>query len=291
MTESVPNQKPSILLCTPVRGGFSPSYVEATDKLRQWCRDEGIEFDRRTVAEAPVDAARNVLSDAYLAAVTETGHPYTHCLMIDSGVGYTVDTIKKLVAADVDYAAAAVPLRRIDRDAIVKRDNPNAGSTFAVVLPRDVRETGKVRLVNKGGAAFMEVVGIGAACICIKPKVLTRMFDAYPELRHKGGFAYFQPTIMTEDGDTYIERMRRLIKEARGHLQNDDHAHADGALAVALSVNHEDFEACGEDISFSRRWVRLHSDVRPAQIWLTADAPFVHEGHGYFQGNFSDWLT
>ena len=290
MSESEVNQvRPfagvSILLCTAVRGGYSPSYRGATRALEAWCQSEGIHFDVREVAEAPIDAAREVLAAAYLVARTPSGAPFTHCLMVDAGVGFTVETVQQLLAAHEDFTAAAVPLRRANLEAVAARGETRCGSTFAIKLTQQTRETGRPQLVAKGGATFMEVAGIGAALICLRAAVFTRMFEAHPELQHKAGFAYFLPTLMNERGQSHVGLMRRALMALR---RQDDAVARERIIEDTLSVDPGDFERVGEDIAFTNRWCALDTEDKPAKIWLLADAPIVHEGHGYFVGNIAD---
>ena len=287
MSESEVNQFSgmSILLCTAVRGGYSPSYRAATRALEAWCQSEGIHFDVREVAEAPIDAAREVLAAAYLTAKTPSEGPFTHCLMVDAGVGFKVETIQKLLAAREDFTAVAVPLRRYNLESIAARGEMRCGSTFAIKLTQQTRETGKTKFANKGGSTFMEVAGIGAALICLRAAVFTRMFEAHPELQHKDGFAYFLPTLMNEQGQSHVGLMRQALTALR---RQDDPVTRARIIEEALSVDPGTFERIGEDIAFTNRWCALDTEEQPAKIWLLADAPVIHEGHGYFVGNITD---
>ncbi len=288
-----PLARVSVLVCTPVRGGLSPSYKMSTRALEEWCRTEGIHYDERFAAEAPVEVARDLLAAEFLAAQTPLGRPYSHCLMIDAGIGFSVETIRKLLLADVDFAAAAAPLRQTRIDEAIARGEARFAAAFAVPLTRETRETGRMKLASKGGGPFAQVNGIGGALMCLKQKVFMRMFDAYPELNHTTGFAYFQPTNLTEDGASHATLMREALAEMSRHSTasvDELRTIARRALAVA-TTDAPPMERCGEDISFCRRWRALHTAERPAEIWLLTDAALAHEGHGRWQGNFSDAFT
>jgi len=293
MSESEVNQqdtwaRTSIFLATAVRGGYSPSFRRATRQLEAWCAEVGIPFDTQEVVEAPIDAARDVLAAAYLTAKTPAGGPFSHCLMIDAGVGFSVETIQKLLLADVPFTAAAVPLRRYNLDKIAADGQVAGGSTFAVKLTQKTRETGRPTLASKGGATFMEVDGIGAALICVRREVFLRVFESHPELQHAEGFGYFLPTLMTADGESHATLMRTALQTLR---REQDPTTRLRIIEDALSVDPRLFDRTGEDIAFCTRWRRMHTDATPAEIWLLVDAPLIHEGHGYFTGNFSDQLT
>jgi hypothetical protein len=281
-SESYQWERVSILLCSAVRGGYSPHFKQSERALEAWCRSQGIVFDTREVVEAPIDAARDVLAAAFLTATKPAGGPYSHCLMVDAGVGFKVETIKQLITADEPFTAAAVPLRRHDLEKVAAQGDVGAGSCFAIKLTRETRETGRHKLVAKGGAPFMEVDGIGGALICFRPEVLRRIFEAHPELRHKDGFGYFLPTVMNERGDSHVDLMRYALQALR---REDNPTARQRIIEDALSVNHNDFERIGEDIAFCNRWRALDTADQPAKIWLLADAPLMHEGHGYFVGN------
>ena len=277
----------SILLCTPVRGGFSPSYKRSARALEAWCHSQDIPFDTCDVAEAPVDKARDLLAAAYLAA-THGGQPYSHCLMIDSGVGFGIETVRRLVAAGEDFTAAAVPLRQSNITKTADLGEARWAATFAVQFPRETRETGKVRLVNKGGSMFASIDMIGAAMLCLRRDVLLRIYDAYPELAHKDGFRYFVPGLFDEDGMSHVGRLKRALDRAKSTPDSDIR---DQLITDALAFDPKDFADCGEDVSFCKRWLGVpHDDEdhsRP-EIWMLTDAPLMHEGHGFFAGNFSD---
>jgi hypothetical protein len=281
MTTESGSDKPSILLCTAVRGGFAPSYKRSVRALEAWCLGQGIPFDTREVAEAPIEVARDLLAAAFL--VTQ----HTHCLMIDSGDGIGVETIEKMLAVNEDFVAAAVPLRQTRLEKVAERGQARYGAAFAVEFDREARETGKISLVNKGGAACAAVDIIGAACMCLRRDVFLRMFDAYPELGHKDGFEYFAPTAFDSSGLSRVSRLKLALEELRA----EDNRHArERTVADAFVMAPEEFTRCGEDVSFCRRWRKLDSSDQPAKIWLVADAPFMHEGHGFFAGNFADTL-
>ncbi len=270
----------SLLVCTPVRGGFSPSNGESVRTLEAWARDNHIPFDTRRVAEAPVDAARDLLAAAFLTAKhSEPPAPFTHCLMVDAGVGFQPETVEKLLAADEDFTAAAVPLRNVRLDRVAERGETRFGADFAVMLTRDQIERGKAHIEPKAGSPFVEVDGIGAAMICMRRKVFGRIFEGYPELRHKEGFSYFLPAIMNSKGQTPERAARMAVLTAERMHNYNEWSNFD---------NFEDFERCGEDIAFCRRWRGLHSPEEPACIWVLVDAQLVHEGHGMFHGNFAD---
>jgi hypothetical protein len=272
----------SLLVCTPVRGGFSPSYSESVRALEAWARSRNIPFDIRRVAEAPVDAARDVLAASYLVATHgDPPTPYSHCLMVDAGVGFGVETIEKLLSADEDFVAAAVPLRNTRVDRVAERGESRFGADFAIRLTADQMESGKAHIEPKGDAMFIEVDAIGAAMICLRRAVFTRIFDAHPELQHKAGFGYFLPTVMDAEGHSHVDRLRKALRQ---HTTTPEER--EKLVDKALGASHEEFDRCGEDVAFCRRWRALHSPEQPARIWVLCDAPLVHEGHGMFQGNF-----
>ncbi len=278
MTQSTPNQH-SILLCTAVRGGISPTYEASVDRLAAWCREHNIQLDKRRVAEAPIDAARDVLAALYLAAKDANGAPFTHCLMVDAGVGFAPETVQHLIEAEEDFTAVAVPLRTSNVD---KRFTNN----FAVDVTRETRETNKASLKKKGSAVFMEINAIGAAMICIRHSVLLRMYDAYPEIRSGNEpTSYFLPGLFDTDGLTHVARMRASLEKLRTASSPEQRA---DLIDQTLNIDPTQFERCGEDIAFCRRWRALDTPEHPAKIWLLVDATVRHEGHAYFEGNFAE---
>jgi hypothetical protein len=279
MTESVSNQPSSphsILLCTAVSAGFSPHYEAAVDRLGLWCRERGIVIQKARVADAPVDAARDALAAQYLAATHSDGKPFSHMLMVDASVGFAPETVAQLLEADEMFTAVAVPVRQ--------GEDGRFNRGFVVTHTRETRETGKVKLVKKGEAAFLEIDSVGAALICIRRTVLQRMFDAYPELQSSNDpVSYFLPGIFDRDGLTYTERLRRALERVqKGDLLSSE------LIDKVLAYDPSEWDRCGEDISFCRRWRALHTEDKPARIWLLAEATIIRSGNGYFMGNYAE---
>ncbi len=269
----------SILLCTPVRGGISPSYEMSADALAAWCREREIPFAKRRVAEAPVDAARDMLVAEFLKATHSNGQPFKFCLMIDAGVGFSIKAIEHLIAANEDFAAAAVPLRHTHVDKIAERGDPKWGAQFSLaVADSAISPEGGVRVVQKHGAPFIDVVRIGAACLCLKRTVFETIERAWPEIRAQDTTAYFKPALFDANHDTLSRRLLRAVVEMATHGDPQP-------LVRALDIKPEEVTSCGEDISFVHRWL-----ATGGKVWLLADAAMIHEGHGYWAGNFAALL-
>lgn len=276
----------SLFVTTPASSGTGLAHNASVRALGAWCREQKIPCNLAELGGAPIDFARDTLANAYLAA--RHGDPassYSHCLCVDANVGFDVATVERLLRADEDFICAAVPLRETRTDKIVEKGSERFGATFALQYTRETLETGKPSIVRKGEADFMEIDHLGAAMICVRKPVFTKIWDAYPELRHKDGCRYYQPGLFDADNKSYAQRLRATLERVRKELAVGVTPDLAGVVEDALAIDPETFLACGEDVSLCKRWTALGG-----KIWLLIDAPLIHEGMGIWAGNVADQL-
>jgi hypothetical protein len=198
--------KPSILLCTPAYTGTTNTYNAARKKTERWCREQGIAFEDITVGNAPIDYEREMLGEAFLSAKTPEGEHFTHCLMIDAGIGWEPDLIGRMLLAEKDFVCAAAPIRQVMLDNVVKAalagDEKAArlAAYFRVRFTEDGGPLTQMPEIEKGPhGGLVKIVHTGAAVMMLTRRVFERIFEANPQLLHKEGFAYFLPRI--ENGE------------------------------------------------------------------------------------------
>ena len=183
-----------LLIATPAYHGVSNNYFHATHALRTTLNRLGIFGQFVTAPGMPVDAARDYISNAFVA-MSMSKEPFTHLLMCDSDIGFPASAVLRMIERDVDFAAAAPPLRRYDWRGAEKAVAAGAtghverlASMYAVKLLDDA-----LSVDNRG---FARIRQVGGAFMLLRPNVFKAIRDAYPELAHKQGAMYFQPAVM-----------------------------------------------------------------------------------------------
>lgn len=228
------DNKPVLMFGTPVYGGLSPKYVLSLIETRAKLRELGI---LSTVQFLPgialVSYARNELVAAFRASEASL------LLMIDADIGWTVDTVLKLIerSKTSDFVGGAPPHRRLNVDLVVKavqqgKKNPGRfARDYAVRLTDEDRARGRTRA--DGG--FIEVGAVGSAFLMLTRRVFDRLAEANPKLQYTSperseAYAFFDPYVL-------------------------------------------DGKSLGEDGAFCQRWKDIGGKIE-----LLLEAPFVHEG-------------
>ena len=189
-----------LLIATPAYNGVSNNYFHATHALRTTLNKVGIVGQFVTAPAMPVDAARDFIGNAFLARA-KSKEPFTHLLMCDSDIGFPASAVLQMIERDVDFVAAAPPLRRYDWKGAEKAlaqaraatcpSVERLASMYAVKLL-----DGKLSVDNRG---FARIDQVGGAFMLLRPRVFEAIGEAHPELRHKQGVMFFQPAVI--DGE------------------------------------------------------------------------------------------
>jgi hypothetical protein len=121
--------------------------------------------------------------------------------MCDSDIGFPASAVLQMIERDVDFVAAAPPLRRYDwkgaekalaqAHAASRPSIERLASMYAVKLL-----DGKLSMDNRG---FARIEQVGGAFLLLRPRVFEAIDEAHPELRHKQGVMFFQPAVI--DGE------------------------------------------------------------------------------------------
>jgi hypothetical protein len=203
-----------LLVATPAYNGVSNNYFHSTHKLRTAIKNAGIEGNFMTAPGMPVDAARDLIGNAFLAQ-QKGKNPFTHLLMADSDIGFPPDIVLRMIERDVDFAAAAPPLRRFDWKAAEKALSQGASSASLQRLVNlyAVKPLGGKLLVDDRGFARAEQVG--GAFLLLRPRVFEVIRDAHPELQHSQGTMFFQPAVF--DGERKGEDIAFCQRWRRAH--------------------------------------------------------------------------
>lgn len=227
-----------LLVATPAYNGVSNGYFHSTHKLRTAIKNVGIEGTFVTAPGMPVDAARDFIANAFVAH-QKSPQPFSHLLMVDNDIGFPADVVLRMIERDVDFAAAAPPLRRFDWAGAEKAAarlraegapvNMQHLASMYAVKPID----GKLSVDDRG---FARVEQIGGAFLLLRPRVFQTIRQAHPELVHSQGVMFFQPAVF-------------------------------------------DGERKGEDIAFCRRWRKTGGDIwLLVDAQLSHEGPHTFEG-------------
>jgi len=186
-----------LLIATPAYHGVSNNYFHATHKFRKVMNTLELKGSFVTAPGMPVDAARDFIGNAFISSQA-SATPFTHLLMADSDIGFEPDTVLRMIARDADFVAAAPPLRRFDWKAVEKAaaEGRADASKLAALYAVKPLQGGKLSVDADG---FAPIEHVGGAFLLLRPRVFTAISDAYPDLRHREGWMYFQPAVF--DGE------------------------------------------------------------------------------------------
>jgi hypothetical protein len=232
-----------LLIASPAYNGVSNNYFHATHKLRSALNKDGVFSKFITVPGVPVDAARDTIGNGFLA-LSRTSDGFSHCLMVDSDIGWEVDTVYKMIRRNVDFAAAAAPLRRVNWGAVDRaaKQGKTAPEKHAAIFTANLIEEGGVKKMKLDEHGFMPIEETGGAFLLLKPAVFAAIHAANPQLVYK-----------RIDGMEECQFFRPDIIDGR---------------------------RCGEDIAFQKRWRKTGGQIHLlVDAPLTHEGPFTFSGN------------
>mmetsp|Transcript_45036 Transcript_45036/g.81255 ORF Transcript_45036/g.81255 Transcript_45036/m.81255 type:complete len:286 (+) Transcript_45036:101-958(+) len=182
----------------------------------------------------------------------------THLLFLDADLHADVDTIRGLLALDVDVALAPYPIKNFNE----QRIQETAARTGNPARLRDGLHYNLHAIPEKfieameTGNRYMEVDAGPTGCMLIKRGVFNRMIDAYPNLSAK--------IHGSKEGRPYhYEKWWRFFD--------------------TMVTPEGDF--LGEDIAFCRLWRSIGG-----KIYADMQAVLTHVGRQAFTGSLSEFL-
>lgn len=156
----------------------------------------------------------------------------THLFWIDDDMTWEPETVMALLASGLDFSA------------VVGMRKTTPVKPACNVLP------GASLFDHRTG--FLEVRDVGFAFVCLKREVITRLCEAYPDLKYQTG----------DGSDQYALFLDMIDRDSE-----------------------PEGERLGEDFSFCRRWRKIGG-----RIWVDAHAALGHWGASNYTGRLSDFF-
>ena len=232
-----------LFLATPCYGGVvTLGYFHGVTALLLHAERSGLAMSVETLAmESLISRARNTLVAKFLAHPTAT-----HLLFIDADIGFAPAHVMRLLAMDVDVAAAMYPLKQMFWDAAaVARAR---GGELISTAP--LRYVGEAAEPGRDCDGFVTALFAGTGFMLIARRAITRLAAAHPELRYGGAHVPLSAP---------VEHLYALFDTS-----------IDPVTRAYLS----------EDYTFCARWRALGGD-----IWLDTTSQLTHTGSHDYSGD------
>mmetsp|Transcript_158783 Transcript_158783/g.280526 ORF Transcript_158783/g.280526 Transcript_158783/m.280526 type:complete len:269 (+) Transcript_158783:92-898(+) len=242
----------SVFIATPAYGGMvNAEYTLAVVNIVTTLKEVTWHLEL-TGGQSIVTVGRNNLVMEFLASKC------THMLFLDADLQVDVETVKGLLALDVDIALAPYPVKNLNEQQIQER----AGRTGNPPRLRDglhfnlhVQPPKFIEAMEKG-SRYVEVDAGPTGCMLIKRGVFDRMIVAYPDLHAK--------VVGSKEGKPYrYDKWWRFFD--------------------TLVTDEGDF--LGEDIAFCRLWRNIGG-----LIYADMQAALTHVGRQAFRGSLEEFL-
>src|SRR5258708_14207063 len=139
----------------------------------------GIAFDVRTVTDSLITRARNHIANEFLR---EDG--FTHLLFIEADLGFDANAVLRYLAFAKDLVCGVYPLKRLDIAGL--RASTAATDAAAEAASYLYSSTISIGDDNQPENGFLRTDYGATGFMLIARGVLTRLREAYPDLRYGG---------------------------------------------------------------------------------------------------------
>ncbi|MBF0482575.1 MAG: hypothetical protein HQK81_10320 [Desulfovibrionaceae bacterium] len=238
-----------ILIGTPSYNGcVTINYLDSLLGTLDVCRREGVGTGMQFLAyQSLIPYARNCIAGAFLRR-----REFSHLLFIDADLGFPPEAAVRYLRFDKDVVCGVYPVKHLDVDRL--RSLPrelSGGDAVSASLQYTVKLKGGCE-VDQG---FVPVRYAPAGFMLIKRRVLTRMAEAYPELRY-----------------------------GKSHV-NADGEEGDNWAFFDTLIDRENNEYLPEDYAFCKRWTDLGGEIHADVL-----SRFTHSGNCDFAGDYPAYL-
>lgn len=259
-------KKPKIMIGVPCYGGNI--LLPCANGLINLClslHSSGIPFVKHFLGnESLVTRARNRIANDFLES------DCSHLLFIDADVGFRPDDAAVMVRGDWDVCVGAYPMKTMCWEAVHKAvvdGHPAAhlaelGALYAVnPTTETLAGDGQVKVYEKNGGSFVEVMDGATGFMLIRRNVLERMRD-----EHRDELAYLA------DYDPCHGKTHFMFFQA----ERDP---------VAIAA-HQPARYLSEDYAFCRRWQSMGG-----RVYLSIKSQLTHTGTWTFEGDVGRLFT
>jgi hypothetical protein len=218
-------QKSFVAICTPCYGGqVTEKHYVSMISYTIACMKNDMTFSVETMAnESLVTRARN-----NLVAKVMLNPKATHLMFIDADVGFNPESVYKLIAHDKDVVGGIYPKKTFEPDYVF---NPSPDA-------------------NREGD-LIEVEDIGTGFLLIKREVIQKMFDSFPNLKHRNNIN------IGNEAEPFMYALFDTDIDDQGNYLS-------------------------EDYTFCKRWRELGG-----KIYADTSIPLTHTGYYSFQGDIA----
>jgi hypothetical protein len=240
-----PPGRPFLYVATPCYGGLvNIVFLRSALALQAACEARGIGLQVELLAnDALITRARARLAARFLA------HPQaTHLFFVDADIGFSPETVFRLLDADKGLVGGVAPLKLLDWDKVRAAVQAGAADLMAKAVGYVVRflPTADSSVQVEGGFARVSYVGNGF--MMIQRQTLVRVAEAHPEL--------------TADlGD---------VEPGLGRI----------SMVFDTMIEPGTGQHLSEDYAFCRRWRELGGE-----IWADVESRLTHVGHAAYTGS------
>jgi hypothetical protein len=254
MTQQPQQKAPHICIATPCYGGkvFQNYFLSILNLVYATVRQQNmnLSFIIRG-GDSLITRARNSIVAEFLS-----NDQYTHLLWIDADIGFTPESVFRLVSANKDIAAGIYPLKAY---------------TFPDVLPAEMTKQEFANRYTKYpfnpiGASFTvengfaEVKDAPTGMMLIKREVFYKMIEAYPELKYYPDHMVGLEGIAQKINDYYYNFFDTFIDDEGRYLS--------------------------EDYAFCRLWQKMGG-----KVYADITSKLSHNGSHMFQGDLAATLS
>jgi len=250
--------KAKLLLGLLAYGGqVTTLYLRSLLELSEAARREGVQIELKVLdSESLISRGRNTMVAEFL------GRPeLTHLLFIDADIGFSAQTVLRLIAFDQPLTAAAYPMKSLNwstvQKAAVKGEVPTAqlataGLQFVLNLIDEDR-TGQNVPVRNG---FVRVSKAGTGMMLIRREVFAQMIERFPELRYRNDIAGYDNAYTRDNYWAFFDTL--LHPQTRRYLS--------------------------EDYAFCHRWTQGCG----GEVWMDVQSALAHQGQYTYRGSYLD---
>ena len=169
---SVYEKQISLYVGTPVHSDVNINYFVSCLNLQRECIAHGITIHIQCTKSSLVTQGRQLIVSDFLNSDA------SHLLFIDSDISFSIEIIKKMLAADKDIILTPYPLKDFNSEKVIQKIKEGSKLDLKLIANQyTVGLKNNLLSVDKGIA---EIERGPAGCMLIKREVFERLIEKYP---------------------------------------------------------------------------------------------------------------